>query len=327
MLRMRMITRRVVHAVRAVFSSKRQATLGGTTAAAFVLLAATTAWACIPWAGKLELSNINESGAENGTTVWGADHTDIDANGNTGEDRGNGQGMVWCDVDDADAGQPYKWAEVATQTGDDITLTVTGSDHECDSNVRLPEDNYSITFVEDSFNNEDDSTSMGEETFADSRDPAANGGSDEVAPSHCMDLDDDETNDEANGEQFDWNLIEDDDGRNGAERNDGDTTWFPVDGPNGNGNDVIDEGPHSISIDLDDLQPNPDPDESGTVGDDSHIDAAGICITSFLEFEHDNDDVDDDDSEVAGGNKDDDGSGDWKIEYGNAIPVNILSTV
>lgn len=346
--------------------------------AAVFVIGGGIAAACIPWTGKFELENtdangdVDNQGDENGVAVYGADHSDVEKDGTTGGDRGNGQGMVWCDEDDPNGfGQQYKWAEVHPSNIDtdgtpkndpgvgdgivDIKLTVddnndhtndngndlAGSDDTggCDSDLYLPEDEYSITFDEDSFDNEDDSTANGEETYADNHDSDSNGGSAEVGKvgtsSHCMDTDTNADDDASKGtHEIYWDLTEDEgshpDGSEFDGGDDVDTNRFtsnnddaPSDGTN---RDVIDEGPHSKDVDFDvfDYDANDSGDDSDS---DGHTDAAGICITSHEHFEHDNDDVDDDDSEVEGGNKDDDGSGDFPKEYGNAIPVNVLNSV
>lgn len=330
--------------------ARRQRTLLiATVIAGVFIFAAGVAAACIPWAGQVELQNMNDGalgpdGDENPTTVHGADHTDVEKDGSTGGDRGNGQGMVWCDVADVN-GQQYRWAEVHPDgDGDaDVRLSIPEVDHAagetgngCDSDVYLPEDTYTITYKEDSFDNHDDSTNAnGEDTFADDRGASANGGSDEVVDAtHCMDTDDDET-DGQNDNQIEWNLIEEEDGSLGNDRfdeDDGPTNRFPADTET---DDVVDED-HEIDVDLD--QFNPDYKESGyehANGDsdtDGHAEAAGLCITSLDEYYHDNDNMDDDDSEVVGDECPDapECTGDKdgvEIEYGNAIPINILSSV
>lgn len=305
---------------------KQRTTLLAALVAGLFVIGASVAFACIPWAGELQLDNVDADSDESSTTTYGADHTDVTGNG-------NGQGMVWCDVDDPNGfGQQYEWAQVRPDgtDADDVVFTVDASD--CDSDVYLPEDEYRITFVEDSFTNVDGSSGdvngdgVANPTFADNRDSASNGGVDEVTGSgfgqpggeddtgHCMDIEDD-GDDKAGDVIFD--LVEDDDGDGVASVGDGDGVddeRFTSDNdlaPNGDHRDVVDEGPHSMAFDFDQFEPAAG--LSGT-GLDPDV-AAGLCISSVEDFEHDNNDADDGDKDNI------------QIDIGNAVPVNVLPSL
>lgn len=346
----------------AVTARRRRTLLVATVVAGVFVIGAGIAAACIPWTGKLELENVNRTGDERGVDVYGADHSDVEKDGTTGGDRGNGQGMVWCTEDDTAVGQQYAVAYVhpdGDTSTDDVTLIVDDNNNEdsadgttddtegCDSDLYLPEDDYSITYQEDSFDNHDGSANAnGIATFADNLDSASNGGSAEVEPGHCMNIDDDSSDDETKGDsgtELYWNdiatsdnqLIEDDNGDREHEVADGgddeETSVAPRfphpadEGPDGGIRDVIDEGPHSVSFDFDQFTPDwteSGPDDtpaSADSDDDGALEAASLCITSHAHFEHDNDDTDDDDSEVYNGNRDN-----KQIEYGNAVPIFVL---
>lgn len=380
---------------------RRRMTLVAAVVAGVFVFGGGFAAACIPWTGKYELQNLAQGdqdgdgtdeaneGDENGTAVYGADESDIDKNGNNIDDgtssdnegdRGNNQGMVWCnDTDDtgpndntADPfGQQYEWAEVHPASGDDIRLIVddnntgddsggaSSSDEEdgCASDLYLPEDKYSITFKEDSFDNHDasgDSDGDGscnddpdECTYADDGGKDTNGdqgssdsgdddGSVEVTGSHCMDTDDDPNGDKTDkgANEIYWDLAEDETADGISNASEGDSTTSvdenrftdPNDDTSGQHRDVVDEdvnggstangdeyGLHDIKIDVDNF--NYTASDSGDNDDTGGTEAAAICITSHEHFEHDNNDVDD-------GEKDN-----KQIEYGNAIPVNILASV
>lgn len=295
---------------------RRRRVLTATGATAFLLLLATAAWACIPWAGEVEVSNVNTSGDENGTIVHGADRTDIDRDGD-GEGEGNDQGMVWCapsseSSNSQDVGQEYATAQVVTDGsngGKDITITVHGISG-CD--IALPEDTYTVTFSAGSFVNSNgssvssdgdaddpDSDGQDEMTFSDIRTGPSHGGDSEFQHvGDCMD-----TADGAAIREFvgTITLVEDDDGVDNDDTADdaGGQTRFPADGV-----DVVTNS-HSKSFDLDQL--DPDPSAPGT--------ASGICLTSMEEYQHDNNVVGDDTSK------------EFPVEYGNAIPVQILPSI